>query len=645
MSKSQKKEQPMYSLKEVCSNLSISVATGRNWIRSGLLVPEILDSDKKPLFSKKQIQTLNTMLSSGDTSRLKSRRNKQYISGSTTYSSYIDKNSPNQKSLQQILKTAELSGMEFTDLSLCCLLRHCATQLLTQASVTIAVQLLNDIIDAKEYDSWFAEHSDFTQISYCYLPGEDTLGFLYMSLQHLKNKKRSGSYYTPVWLAQKLLKEHLTKANSDYSYLDPSCGTGCFLLQLPDTIPLHHIHGSDLDTLSITLTRINLTLKYKISSREELNILCQNVVEADYLLCSEDKKYDIILGNPPWGAVLTKEQKERYRRTYLCATTASPDTFDLFIEQSCRLLSQDGILSFVLPEALLTVGTHTNTRKLLQQDMRILSVEYLGEVFENIHCPSIILTLTKDSSANFCKGASVKTKSSSFSIEAERSFFTDSFALQLNDAEYSVLTKIMTHPTCTTLVDNAVFAMGIVTGNNALFLTDTPSDGYEPIIKGSDIQAYHVGPISGYIHFQPEVFQQTAKESVYRAPEKLVYRFINKRLTFAYDNSGLLTLNSCNILIPQFKELDIKYILAILNSSIAQFVYEKCFHSVKVLRSHLEQIPIPIASKDVQKHIITLVDQLLVLDNESAEYQQIYMVLDHIIADLYEITENDFLQI
>ena len=51
--------------------------------------------------------------------------------------------------------------------------------------------------------------------------------------------------------------------------------------------------------------------------------------------------------------------------------------------------------------------------------------------------------------------------------------------------------------------------------------------------------------------------------------------------------------------------------LAILNSSVAQFYYSKMFGSVKVLRSHLEQIPIPVADKMSQRDIIKAVDQLI----------------------------------
>ena len=84
------------------------------------------------------------------------------------------------------------------------------------------------------------------------------------------------------------------------------------------------------------------------------------------------------------------------------------------------------------------------------------------------------------------------------------------------------------------------------------------------------------------------------------------------------------------------EELDIKYILAILNSSIVQFYFKKKFNSIKVLRSHIEQIPIPFISKDKQKEIINLVNKII---DGKKEYLQ---NLDKKIADIYEFSEKEY---
>ena len=128
-----------------------------------------------------------------------------------------------------------------------------------------------------------------------------------------------------------------------------------------------------------------------------------------------------------------------------------------------------------------------------------------------------------------------------------------------------------------------------------------------------------------------------APECIYRAKEKLLYKFISKDLVFAYDDTGILSLNSCNVLIPEVPGLNIKYVLAILNSSVAQFYYSKMFGSVKVLRSHLEQIPIPVVDEKSQRKIIKIVDQLIE-GGEVAKQKK----LDEIISRLYGLSASEY---
>lgn len=162
----------------------------------------------------------------------------------------------------------------------------------------------------------------------------------------------------------------------------------------------------------------------------------------------------------------------------------------------------------------------------------------------------------------------------------------------------------------------------------------------EVILKGSDICKYHTNPNSNYIVFNPQNFQQVAPIEMYRAPEKLLYRFISSQLVFAYDDKQTLSLNSCNVVIPKLERLHIKYILAILNSRIAQFIYKMDFHSVKVLRSHIENIPIPDVDADTQNIIIQTVEPL-VNGLPPAEAQITYEQLDQLIFKLFNLTSKE----
>ena len=76
--------------------------------------------------------------------------------------------------------------------------------------------------------------------------------------------------------------------------------------------------------------------------------------------------------------------------------------------------------------------------------------------------------------------------------------------------------------------------------------------------------------------------------------------------------------------------------MAILNSRIAQFIFEKKYNSVKVLRSHLESIPIPVCDGITQDKIIQTVNKIMNNNN-------LYDELDRVISELYGLTEHEYL--
>ena len=175
-------------------------------------------------------------------------------------------------------------------------------------------------------------------------------------------------------------------------------------------------------------------------------------------------------------------------------------------------------------------------------------------------------------------------------------------------------------------------------------MSDIKSDKNEQILSGNNVFKYKFKNSSKYIEFKPELYQQVAPTEYYRVKEKLIYRFICNQIVMAYDNKSTLTLNSCNVLIPQIPGLYTKYVMGILNSRIVQFYFRKMFDSVKVLRAHIEKIPIPVVGIDEQNKIIEVVDKILRLGVKVDTFRTIklYNELDIRVARLYDINEREY---
>ena len=81
--------------------------------------------------------------------------------------------------------------------------------------------------------------------------------------------------------------------------------------------------------------------------------------------------------------------------------------------------------------------------------------------------------------------------------------------------------------------------------------------------------------------------------------------------------------------------------MAVFNARPAQFYFKKQFQSVKVLRSHIEQIPIPTANEKEQEHILTIVEKILTASDTNM-IQNWYERLDRMVAQLYGLTMEEY---
>ena len=667
--KEEPKNSSLFSLIELCNELSISTATGRNWMKQNRLQPTKYIR-KSPFFSATYIATLKNELKRNGS--LKSRRNKTFISGYGIYDDYLPADSKNKKPILNLLSYLDEKQIIITETELKLLLAECAIQLICQAqSFTNNLNnnlllsflkkqthhtskdtsfpgdyafLITDLLQTVSTDTektlaFIHRYPELFQVRYHYKKEEDILGFLYLSLRNLGARKATGAYYTPTTTVEKLIS-NLLKTHSDFeqkNILDPCCGTGNFLLQLPKNCSIEKVYGNDIDAISVAITRINMALKYQVTDRE---LLYSHFTVSDYFSWQSDVTFDCILGNPPWGSSFAPEEKIMLQQRFTCVQK-NPESYDLAIEQAISHLSCDGILSFVLPEAILHVRSHKKIRELLLNTCRIEVIEYLGNVFHKVQCPSILLQLKRTDKGFTTRGLWVKERKRQFKIKTNRTTNVEYFNFTTTDKEYKLLQKLLHVSPQTTLRGQADFALGIVTGNNAAYLSHKKNDQNEIILKGLDLRKFRTQPSKQFITFAPKHFQQTAPECFYRAPEKLLYRFICKQLVFAYDDTQALTLNSCNIVIPHIENLDIKYILGILNSRITQFIYQKEFSSIKVLRSHLEQLPIPMVAKNQQEQVIELVNLLLTATNDR-ELLSTYNTLDELVADLFGLNEKEY---
>lgn len=115
--------------------------------------------------------------------------------------------------------------------------------------------------------------------------------------------------------------------------------------------------------------------------------------------------FDIVIGNPPYGAKMTQAEKAIYKDNYVTAKTiagiqkGSLDTYTLFIELGYNLLKKGGTLTYIVPISMTSSDSLTGVHRLLLNncsDFRISSYAVRPQpVFENAVVNTSIFVCTK----------------------------------------------------------------------------------------------------------------------------------------------------------------------------------------------------------------------------------------------------------
>ena len=224
-------------------------------------------------------------------------------------------------------------------------------------------------------------------MEYIYEPNEDILGLIYISCKNIGNRKATGSYYTSTKVVKNLISKF--DFQDEEKILDPCCGTGNFLIQLPNSVSFNSIYGNDIDAVSVKIARLNMALKFNVP----ITLIYEHITKLDFLTDFLSNGFHYIIGNPPWGYEFSENEKNKLKKTFKSTSGKNIESYDVFIEQALRHLSYNGHLAFVLPEAILNVKAHTNIREIILQSCSIKNLDFLGNAFDGVQCPCIILDL------------------------------------------------------------------------------------------------------------------------------------------------------------------------------------------------------------------------------------------------------------
>ncbi len=258
--------------------------------------------------------------------------------------------------------------------------------------------------------------------------GHDLFGSFYTSLLPKQVRHALGEHYTPAWLADHVLDQVGFGGKSSDRLLDPTCGSGVFLLRALARVrgreeiesfrrSLGAIVGMDVNSLAVLAARANYLLAIRDvldpNHPVELPIHLRDVVLQE----PSELPFDFLVGNPPWLAwdhlpdeyrQRTKELWQRYGLFSLSGNEArhgggKKDLAMLVLYAGAdRYLRHGGRLGMVVTQTLFqTRGAGDGFRRFQLGDdgpsLRVLRVDDLVDVqpFETASNWSATIALEK----------------------------------------------------------------------------------------------------------------------------------------------------------------------------------------------------------------------------------------------------------
>ncbi len=200
----------------------------------------------------------------------------------------------------------------------------------------------------------------------------------YIKETNREYRKSKGQYFTPKILREALLKRLPFISNP--KILDPASGTGEFLLSARKFFKKPKLYGWEIDEKLVKISK---------------NLIPEAVIEeTDTLKKETDKKFDFVIGNPPYYEFkLDKDLKKKYAKV----TSGRVNIYSLFIYKAVNLLKEGGYLAFVVPPSMNNGAYFAKLRKFIVNNCNIeyLTIRDTPHLFEDALQSVMLLILKK----------------------------------------------------------------------------------------------------------------------------------------------------------------------------------------------------------------------------------------------------------
>lgn len=362
--------------------------------------------------------------------------------------------------------------------------------------------------------------------------------------------------------------------------------------------------------------------------------------------------FDIVIGNPPY-VQLSKEKgvPEDYKQYLKRRYGTSGGRLNLFIfmiHKSVELLKKNGSLAFIIPNTILTQDYYKDTRKMILDNNKLnVIVDYQDMPFEHAVVENVTLIFSKtipkdDDIIKVMKGTTEAIQLFK-NIPAVKFKKNDKYVFSINSNDF--IEKLFEDTVSLSSLCNINQAIALK-GDKSLSCKNEYQNGYYKLLDGRNINKYGINWTGVYLDYDLERIHSCKRKDIFECNEKLFFRRVSSDLIFTYDNSQYYALNTLVVVTKKETcECNLKYLLAIMNSKLMNYIYANKYKSTKKVFSEIQarsvgELPIKVANVS---ELIVLVDQAIKIKKEdfSADIEDIINKIDRLVYKLYNLSDEE----
>ena len=383
--------------------------------------------------------------------------------------------------------------------------------------------------------------------------------------------------------------------------------------------------------------------------------------------------FDVVIGNPPYvdSEMMMKIQSElrEVYRTHYQTAKGNWDLFVVFIERGMQLQKENGIISYIVPNKLIG-ATYTKALRTMLLDYSVLEIRDYSkvEVFKESDVYPVVFVIRKTdrhSDVSMVVMNDIEKSSISNNVPAElfhRDIFWDKFFVPEN--QLRVIFKCASFPTLSHFCH--IGAAATVSEAYALkeyiheCSSDVSNNPFKKLINTGTIDRYESLWSKEYTRYikskynAPIVFDSDLRRFSQRRFEqaqanKIIIGGMTKILECVYDEGEYIAGKS-TIVVLESGSMNLKYVLALLNSKLVSFWYKVYFRSLalaggylRIGNNEIKAIPIPDATSEQQAVVIEIVDRILAAKqtDPGVNLTALENEIDRMVYSLYNLTREE----